>query len=172
MTEVHETAGAASDDGGSLREVVASLVARQEIAEVLSRYCECIDECDFDGLERVFTEDCVTDYGPGRGGQVVGRRALIDRIAAVVKELRRTQHLLGQHRLELEADGSWRSMIYATAWHELADGSTTTSRVRYLDRFVRTPEGWRIAHRELVALGLEGWEGVEYRFVPRSTRSA
>jgi hypothetical protein len=58
-------------------------------------------------------------------------------------------------------------MAYATAWHEFADGSTAVSRVRYVDRLVRTEAGWRIAERRLLALGTEGWQGVEYRFVER-----
>jgi 3-phenylpropionate/cinnamic acid dioxygenase small subunit len=148
-------------------ELLASLVARQQISDVLARYCECVDECDIDGLAEVFAPDCVTDYGPGRGGRLVGRRAVCDRLAAVLPTLRRTQHQLGQQRMEPQPDGSWLSTTYATAWHELPDGSTTVSRVRYLDRFVATPEGWRIAERRLVALGLEGWVGIEYPFLQR-----
>lgn len=46
---------------------------RAAIADVLAHYCVCLDEYDIDSCCAVFTDDCTTDYGPGRGGVVHGR---------------------------------------------------------------------------------------------------
>jgi 3-phenylpropionate/cinnamic acid dioxygenase small subunit len=150
---------------------VAALVARHEILDVLARYCACVDDCDFVGLSEVFASDCVADYGPHRGDPLIGLAAVCEMLSRVVTAFLHTQHQLGQVQLTERADGSWDSTAYATAWHELRDGSKAVSRVRYLDRFVRTDEGWRIAERRMYALGTEGWPGTQYRFIERRVRA-
>jgi 3-phenylpropionate/cinnamic acid dioxygenase small subunit len=155
-----------------LERQVAALIERQEILDVLARYCECIDDCDFEGLAEVFARDCIVDYGPGRGGVLEGVDAVRDQLGGVVPTFVHTQHQLGQVRMSERSDGSWDTTAYATAWHELPDGSKGISRVRYVDRLVHTEEGWRIAERKMFALGTEGWKGVEYRFVERRTGPA
>ena len=55
------------------KEALRELMDRQRIAEVIARYCERLDEYDIDGVVTTFTEDVVTDYGAGRGGEVSTR---------------------------------------------------------------------------------------------------
>jgi hypothetical protein len=59
---------------------VERLAARLEIADVLARFCERIDEYDIDSVMQLFTPDCITDDGPGRGGEIRGRDALRQRM--------------------------------------------------------------------------------------------
>lgn len=139
---------------------------RFEIADLLARYCEHLDEYDIDGVAETFTEDVVTDYGPGRGGPVAGRRAVADRIARGQAAFRRTHHQLGQSRLELEGDEA-RGVTYVTAWHERFDGTRDTLYLRYVDRFRRTADGWRIAERIVLVDGAVGFEGVAWVWAPR-----
>jgi hypothetical protein len=44
------------------------------------------------------------------------------------------------------------------AWHEQADGINPKLWGYYHDSVVRTPEGWRIATRQLRVLGVEDWD--------------
>jgi ketosteroid isomerase-like protein len=143
------------------------LRARIEIADVLAAFCERVDEYDIAGLADVFTEDCFTDYGPGRGGPVSGRPAVLARIARGQAEFRRTHHQLGQSRVRIEA-GDATATTYVTATHEHRDGARSRVHLRYLDRLRRTGEGWRIAERRVHAAVVEGMADVEWVWVPRA----
>ena len=143
------------------------LADRQAIGDLLARFCERIDEYDIDAVSALFTERCVVDYGPGRGGEQTGRDALYQRLRAGQGQFRRTHHQLGQVRIDL--DGAEAAAVtYVTAWHERWDGSHETARLQYRDRFHRTPAGWEISRRLALATGIEGFEGVVWRWVPRA----
>ena len=146
---------------------VQELADREAIRDLFALYCERLDEYDIDAMAQVFTEDCVTDYGADRGGTIHGRQAAHDRIVKSHAAWRRTHHQLGQSRIALHGDTA-RSVTYCTAWHERWDGTVESVRIRYVDELVRTAEGWRIARRELWVAGVEGFEGSEWRWVPRA----
>ncbi len=145
---------------------LALLLDRAAITDLLALYCERIDEYDIDGMAELFTEDCTTDYGPGRGGPVAGREAVRERIARGQAEFRRTHHQLGQSRIEIEG-GTASALTYVTAWHEHRDGARSCVRLRYVDELRRGPQGWLIASRRVEAAGVEGMEGVQWAWVPR-----
>lgn len=147
------------------------LVDREAIRDLLAAYCERVDEYDIDGMAQLFTEDCETDYGPGRGGSVNGRQQVRDRIARGQATWRRTHHQLGQSRIAVDGDTA-HATTYNTAWHERHDGTVERVRLRYVDDLRRTGEGWRIARREIWVTGVEGFEGTEWRWVPRKSPEA
>jgi ketosteroid isomerase-like protein len=140
---------------------------RAQILDVLAAFCERIDEYDIAGLADVFTEDCFTDYGPGRGGPVAGLTAVQARIARGQAEFRRTHHQLGQSRIRIDGDEA-TATTYVTASHEHRDGGRSRVHLRYLDRLRRTGPGWRIAERRVHAALVEGMDGVEWVWVPRA----
>lgn len=138
------------------------------IGELLARYCERVDEYDIDGVAATFAEDCVVDYGPGRGGEVLGRQATRNRIAAGQAEFRRTHHQLGQYRAVPTGEGGYRVVTYVTAWHERWDGRKETLCLRYLDRVVDSPDGLVLAERRVHAAVTHGFDGVPWVWVPRA----
>lgn len=149
--------------------VAESLPQRAAIADVLATFCERIDEYDYLGAAAVFAEDCLVDYGAGRGGPVYGRAACAERFRKGQAEFRLTHHQLGQIRVVVDAGGERAGAItYITAWHEDWAGGRSVVRLRYLDTFTRTPEGWQIAERQVHAAGIEGFEGVQWNWVPRA----
>lgn len=153
--------------------IAESLADRAEIADVLATFCERIDEYDWQSAADLFAEDCRVDYGPGRGGPVHGRSACAERFRKGQAEFRLTHHQLGQGRVVVEDDGAAASAsTYITAWHEDWAGDRSVVRLRYLDTFVRTPEGWRIATRHVHAAGIEGFPGVEWNWVRRARPAA
>jgi ketosteroid isomerase-like protein len=138
------------------------------ILEVLARYCECIDRYDLDGVAATFTEDAVTDYGPGRGGEVSGRGAIRERIGRGQAEFRRTHHQLGQVLVETIPEGV-ATTTYVTATHERWDGGHETACLRYVDRLVASDDGtWRIARRCVEASVIDGFPGVPWTWVERA----
>ena len=143
------------------------LVARQQIADVLARYCMAIDEYDIDAVAATFTDDVVTDYGPGRGGRVTGRAAARARIASGQSRFRRTAHQLGQSLVTIHGDTA-EAATYVTAWHEWDDGRREALRLRYLDVLRQVEPGtWLIDERRVEAMGVEGFAGTEWTWVPR-----
>src|SRR5690348_2127674 len=139
-------------------ELIAELRDRAAIADVLTAFCERVDEYDIPGLAEVFAEDCFTDYGPGRGGPVRGLAAVLDRIGRGQAEFSRTHHQLGQSRVALHGNDA-EAVTYVTATHEHRDGARSRVHLRYLDRLRRTGSGWRIAERRVQAAVVEGMAG-------------
>ena len=142
------------------------LLAREKIRDVLARYCEKLDEYDIDGVAACFTEDAVSDYGPGRGGAIHGRAAIAARIADGQATFVRTHHQLGQTRVTLEAERA-RATSYVTATHRLPDGSIDTVWLRYLDTLTQTGSDWLISHREVQISDVDGFPGGEWVWVAR-----
>jgi ketosteroid isomerase-like protein len=140
---------------------------------LLARYCECVDRYDLDGVAATFTDDAVTDYGPGRGGEVAGREAIRERIGRGQAEFRRTHHQLGQTLLEEEGKGALTATTYVTATHERWAGEHETACLRYVDRLVAGDDGeWRIASRRVEASVVDGFAGVPWAWVPRAQPAA
>jgi ketosteroid isomerase-like protein len=146
---------------------VQELADRQAIADVLALFCERIDEYDIGGIVRLFREDCVVDYGRGRGGEQHGREALGARLARGQGQFKRTHHQLGQIRVELDGDRA-SAVTYVAAWHELWDGRRETARLQYRDRFRRFDPGWLISERRALANGVEGFRGVPWNWLLRA----
>lgn len=140
----------------------------ERIRDLLARYCERLDEYDIDGVARCFSEDAVTDYGAGRGGEVRGRAAIAKRIAAGQKAFRRTHHQLGQVRIRLDGDEA-ESTSYQMTWHELQSGQKDLVCLRYLDRLHNYDGDWLIRHRRVEVTLVDGFEGTEWNWVARKT---
>jgi Ring hydroxylating beta subunit len=62
-----------------------------------------------------------------------------------------------------------RAQSAVIAWHRRHDGSEWTLYGRYVDRWTRTEEGWRLAERELRAAGAAGRDDRELRPLGRAS---
>lgn len=142
---------------------------RAGIADLLALYCERVDEYDIDAVAACFTADCVTDYGPGRGGLVTGRDAVRARIATGQAQFRRTHHQLGQSRIRLDPADPERARCttYVIATHEEWDGRLWRAHLRYLDVLARTRAGWLLAERRVHAAVVENRPEITWEWVPR-----
>ena len=145
---------------------------RFEILDILAEYCRRVDQYDIEAMAELFTEDCVTDYGPGRGGEVTGRENVRARIAAGQKAFRRTHHQLGQTILEGTDDPTAVSALtYVTAWHEDHAGVRHVLALRYVDRLEHRGQGWRLARRAVQAAYVDGFPDVDWAWVDRQDSS-
>lgn len=120
-----------------------------EIQQVINLYASAIDKRQWSALEGVFTDDAVANFiGIG---VFEGRQAISDLIASVLVQCSVTQHLLGNINIEINGDQA-TAACYLSALHVgLGDYAAETLTVwgEYSDEFVRTANGWRIAHRTL-----------------------
>jgi hypothetical protein len=122
------------------------LVDLEEIKRCKYAYLRCLDQKDWDGLRDVLTEDATAAYSGGRY-TYAGR----DEIVAFVSRNMGRERFHSSHRAhhpEITLDGdaaeaTWalEDMVYDDEWDFLLVGAAF-----YEDRYLRTAEGWRIAH--------------------------
>ena len=121
---------------------VASDRLGDEVAlqRLLAEYGHIMDARDWNGLGRIFTEDAVCDWS-------AFDLAVTDGMAHLQEYFDSIRHPVAHHvtnvLVDLEEDD--RATIRSKLLVVLDDGSVATG--DYVDRAVRTPEGWRIRHR-------------------------
>lgn len=125
---------------------------RLALADLLARYAQAIDNRDAHALRELFAPGATMVLPPALGGD--GTEKPIGDPADLLASLtafESTRHTLAQQIAEV-AEESADAVTYAEAHHlyrrngELRDFAVA---LRYLDRFVRTPDGWRFTRREL-----------------------
>ena len=143
---------------------VQALSDRLDIADVLYEYARCIEERDFAGAAAKFTKDCVADYGQRGTDQLHGPAAVEAWIGGALQHVTATSHHISNVTVRLEGTDRAQVVSYLMAWHQVPAPVTPTVYGRYVDTFARTPDGWRIAARKVVAHGVAGFEGSQVQF--------
>ncbi len=147
-------AGRLAPSGGAVyvlpvSDPVRLLLDRAEISELLARYATALDSREWDLLEQVFTADARCDYGPL--GTPRGVPEIVALVRGTIGDLDATQHLLANVVVGVDGDAATAD-CYLLAQHvRLGEpgGEHYEIGARYHDELVRTPAGWRIAHRTL-----------------------
>lgn len=121
---------------------------RIEIQDLLVRYSHCIDTRDFDGLDRVFTPDAFIDYtalGGAKGGLVETQ----DFLKRSMKLFKSFQHMISNLVVELDGDTATARTICHNPMVMDRGGKEHVfiCGLWYVDKLVRTEEGWRIRER-------------------------
>jgi ketosteroid isomerase-like protein len=130
----------------TLEDMVRRVDDRLSIAEVLAAYCRALDTMQLDALEPLFTPDCVVEFGSDERLNARSAAELVEKLARLWR-WRRTSHHLSNVEITFGNGTQATVRSYVIAWHERADGGTATLYGVYRDKFVRTPQGWRIAQR-------------------------
>lgn len=126
-------------------ELLHCVAARQEIAEVLARYCRGIDRCDANELDRVFSDDATLDYGIGPQDKASTCAALLQALGT----MRLTHHRISNMIIELTGNRA-KAETGCVALHILGQpGAEVEMTVggRYLDTLERRDGSWRIVGR-------------------------
>jgi SnoaL-like domain len=129
---------------------VRYLMDRREIDDVLTRYANVLDARRWSDLGKVFTSDATLDYRSAGGirGSVTEVGAWL---STVLPFFTWTQHLVLNRAVELApgADTATSHADFSNPNGAVVDGRPWLFVVggAYHDRLVRTPVGWRIAHR-------------------------
>jgi SnoaL-like domain len=130
----------------TLEDLVRRVDDRMTIAEMLAAYCRALDTMKLEGLEMLFTPDCVVEFGSDERLNARSAAELVEKLARLWR-WRRTSHHLSNVEISFGDSDQASVVSYVIGWHERPDGSTATLYGLYRDRFVRTPQGWRIALR-------------------------
>jgi len=142
-------------DDGDRRGTLAGMSDRDEIIDVAIAYTWALDTKQLDDLRRVFTPDATAML---RDVECSGLDAIVDRIGGAIMRLDQTQHFVGNHQVEVDGDeATHRCQLQGQHVRAGTDGGDNyIVGGFYEDRFVRTPDGWRIAHRVMQQTWTEG----------------
>jgi hypothetical protein len=154
-----------------MQDALQELLESIRIREVLADYCIWLDEANIEAVRACFAGDATADYGPGRGGLIVGAQAIADRIAAGQSAFRRTHHQIGQIRLSLRGSEA-STLTYVTAWHERLTGEQEIICLRYVDRLRAAQGRWVIANRRVEVSFVDGFPGTPWYWVKRGDPAA
>ena len=131
------------------RRDLGALFDRSEIEDALVRYCRGVDRLDAALLRTVFWPDAWDDHG-----FFAGRRDdFIDWVIPFLRErYSSASHLVANHLIELHGDIALSECYFDAVYHYASGGTeyTKLSRGRYIDRFERRGNRWRIARRKVV----------------------
>jgi hypothetical protein len=130
-------------DAASMR----TLADRQEITDLIYRYCRAMDRIDAELGYSIWHEDAVADYGAdiyqGSG------RGFIDHVCAVHRKTLAHSHQVSNIIIQLEADRA-ASESYVTATLRMMTGGKLlqiTAWSRYIDQWSRRDGRWGIDKR-------------------------
>ncbi len=128
---------------------------QQDIIDLTIAYTWALDTKQTDDLRRIFLPDATANL---RGVECHGIDAIITRISGAVTRLDRTQHFIGNH--EVVVDGDTATCRCQLQSQHVKSGTPGGDNYivggHYEDRVVRTPDGWRIAHRTMQQTWVEG----------------
>ena len=126
---------------------VEALASRQQITELIYRYCRSVDRLDVPLGHSIWHEDAIADYGAdvyqGNG------RGVIDHICAQHLHTLHHSHQVSNILIELNGDGA-ASESYVTASlrvRRAAKLMQMTVWSRYIDRWSRRDGRWGLDHR-------------------------
>jgi uncharacterized protein (TIGR02246 family) len=129
------------------------LVDRAQIRELTARYNRCFDDGDPEGFADTFTEDGVME---------VEGTFRVDGRAGLAEMVRHTPygvvHVTVDATVAVDGDTAVQDvtlLVLARPGKDAPGGtrSKLTNTGRYHDRLVRTPDGWRFAHRTAILDG-------------------
>lgn len=127
---------------------VRRLVDRQDIIDLAWRYGACIDTRDIPGWLGLFTDDVEFVY---QGGieTLNGRKALTSFFEEAMKwsATGPQTHVMSSVVVDFDDDDSAAGRVTGVAYLSSPEGKVFTRGLHYDDRYVRTPDGWRIARR-------------------------
>jgi ketosteroid isomerase-like protein len=133
-----------------------TLLDEAAIRGVVVRYCRALDDRDWSALADVFVPDATAWLG---GDPLLeGLPSIEGRIRAVLEPLDGSQHMVGNHEVSVDGDtAAHRCYFHAQHIRRRAEGGPHyVVAGRYIDRFERRPEGWRIVERRLEVMWTEG----------------
>jgi len=131
-----------------LSQIRDEMVDREAIRDCLYRYSRGVDRCDEDMLRSVYWEDAQDDHC-----LFVGQREdLIAWVLPLLRGMASSQHTIGNIFIRLHGDHADVETYYH-GHHRVNEGTKFVDSVqagRYVDRFEKRDDEWRIAKRKVI----------------------
>lgn len=135
---------------------------RDDIIDLAIAYTWALDTKQLDELRNVFAPDATAML---RGVECNGVDSIIARVGSAILRLDATQHLVGNHQVEVDGDSAThRCQLHSQHFKRGTDGGDWFVVGGYYDdRLTRTPAGWRITHRVMAETWRSGNSDVTKR---------
>ena len=140
------------DTDNVMKDPVTTLLDEREITDLLTEYCRALDSMDLEAISKVFSDDCVVEFGPDQRLNSHGPQGVAKSLERMWRWVRTSHHL---SNISIRFDGEDRasSISYVLAWHERSDKTTATIYGQYHDDLRREKVGWRITKRVMYMNG-------------------
>ena len=129
-------------------QAVAELADREAIRDCIYRYCRGVDRCDEAFLRSAYWEDAYDDHCIFAGE----REALIAWVLPLLRAMEASQHSISNILIRLHG-ATADAETYYEGYHVVRSGGQVSGNVqggRYLDRFERRGDEWRILRRKVI----------------------
>jgi hypothetical protein len=126
---------------------------REDIRDLAMRYCRGVDRLDVECMKSAYWPEAIDEHG----GFVGNAHDFADYCMTAHLKWVWTMHSIYNHQIELEGDGvGARGEIYNVTHLCVAEtGAIDTWYGRYLDRYEKRGDEWRIIHRVCVHHGTQ-----------------
>lgn len=136
----------------SLEEIVRELKDRQDILDVVTRYCRGVDRLDRELLVSCYHPEALDDHIVFIGD----REEFADWVTQLhTQHQTSTHHSISNHTCDLDGDVAHTETYYVYSGVNRDGSPVTKAGGRYIDRFERRDGQWAIAARKT----LLDWEG-------------
>jgi len=137
----------------------------EAIRTLRMRYHYNINECLFERMPDLFTDDAIVDFG--HIGRAEGRAEIADLFLRIPRNLEFVKQFIHNHLVDVDGDDA-TGVSYLDARYA-ANGDSVMVAAKFDERYARTPQGWRIRHCRLelyfsAPLSI-GWAGEQRNFV-------
>lgn len=150
---------------------IAELFDRQDILELLYRYCSAADRNEPPGMLEAFVDDCIVSYVPD-AEPMRGKQALSDMLFAFLGAVISGSHYIANPVFEFLGADEALLGCYMYSWQRFT-GYPQVEDVhrygRYEIRFLRTGDGWKITHLRLLSAGEFGGDRIAEQMGRRCT---
>ena len=138
------------DDGREALAMLADLIEKRSILELVQAYSRAVDRRDFELLESLYTEDGIDDHAGLYCGPAAGFVSWLEQALANVDA---TTHQV--HQVDIALDGQRaQGEVYLTAYNRIRNDASEleelTQGLRYLDHYRRDAGAWRFERRTVV----------------------
>lgn len=114
---------------------------RQQLTELISRYCVGVDDADFDNLAKLFLDDSEFNTHKGHAAIMANYRARTDARGP-------SYHYAHTHHFDFESDTEATGVVNGHV--EVAEqGKTVWIGLRYMDRYSKVGDRWYFKSRQV-----------------------
>lgn len=121
---------------------------RFEITDLLTDYCSAVDSKNIDAFDLIFTQDACIDYSKA-GGPRTDLKTIKKFLQDNLGDLPR-QHSISNIKIQINGDSADVRCLCFNPLELPSQGNTLEIALWglwYDDKFIRTPDGWRIQER-------------------------
>lgn len=135
------------------------------VIETVSKFAYYADSREWEALQQLFTEEVKVDYTSLAGGEpvTIPAKVLMDSWNQALTPLKSTQHLISNHIVDFENEHRAVCRAYFQAQHDFPNpfgGSQWTLGGKYLFRFVKENDQWKIAELVMTAVWASGNQNI------------